>query len=533
MNRLSVFLASIVLGAASIALAGGSLSASQSPRDEARRDEEAESYFRKWLNEDVVYIITREEKAVFSNLNTDEERERFIEQFWFRRDPDPRTSINEFKEEHYRRLAYANERFESGEPGWKTDRGRIYIIHGQPDQIEPHPSGGPYDRPLWEGGGTTMAFPFEVWRYRNLEGIGQDITIEFVDPSYSGEYRLARSPDDKDAFYTVPTLGLTMDEAEGFASRVQRGTPEDMRYYLRRDQPFDRYRQYVLVQRPPSIRFKDLQEVVQVNVSYDQLPVRVQFDQFRLGNDRVIVPLTIELDNEDLTLVENDGRFTADVAVYGLITNLTGQIVHEFEDEVVNTFSPEEVKARQSSRSLYQKTLVLETRSRYKVDLVVKDLNGSKLSVLRQAIVPQAVDEGKLAASSVLLSDSVTRLQEVPDKDEMFVLGDLKIRPNLARSFPARVPVSVYFQVYNASFDQASGMPRLEVRWELSRDGSSLGVVDERSNESVFFFSDSRVILLRSFPTDDLGPGRYTIQIVVRDPLKDTELQLSQDFQVG
>jgi len=98
-------------------------------RTQSLIQEEARDYYRKWLDEDVVYIITDEEREIFENLATEEEREQFIEQFWFRRDPDPTTSENEYKEEHYRRIAYANEHFRSGFPGWMTDRGRIYILH--------------------------------------------------------------------------------------------------------------------------------------------------------------------------------------------------------------------------------------------------------------------------------------------------------------------------------------------------------------------------------------------------------------------
>src|SRR5690348_14732933 len=117
------------------------LSEKEKKRREAKLRKELETPYRKWLNEDVTYIITDEEKAAFKRLQTDEEREQFIEQFWLRRDPTPDTAENEFKEEHYRRIAYANERYASGIPGWKTDRGRIYITFGPPDENESHPSG--------------------------------------------------------------------------------------------------------------------------------------------------------------------------------------------------------------------------------------------------------------------------------------------------------------------------------------------------------------------------------------------------------
>src|ERR1043166_6292214 len=131
-------------------------------REEKLRKELLTPY-RKWMNEDVTYIITDEERAAFKRLQTDEEREQFIEQFWLRRDPTPDSIENEYKEEHYRRIAYANERFASGIPGWKTDRGRIYITFGPPDEIESHPSGGTYERPPEEGGGTTSTFPLDTW----------------------------------------------------------------------------------------------------------------------------------------------------------------------------------------------------------------------------------------------------------------------------------------------------------------------------------------------------------------------------------
>ena len=142
------------------------------------------STYKKWLNEDVRWIITPEELSAFKQLSNDEERDQFIEQFWLRRDPTPDTEENEFKEEHYRRIAYANEHFAAGKAGWRTDRGRIYIVFGPPDEIDAHPSGGQYNRPMEEGGGETSTYPFETWRYRYIEGLGdkgQEVMIEFVD----------------------------------------------------------------------------------------------------------------------------------------------------------------------------------------------------------------------------------------------------------------------------------------------------------------------------------------------------------------
>jgi GWxTD domain-containing protein len=168
-----------------------------SKRQAQRLRQELKSAYTKWPDQDVAYILSDAERSAFGGLHNDEEREQFIEEFWRRRDPTPETEENEFKEEHYRRIAYANEHFASGMPGWKTDRGRIYITFGPPDEIESHPSGGTYQRTPNEGGGNTTTYPFERWRYRYLADIGNDIVIEFVDPTMSGEYRMTIDPNEK------------------------------------------------------------------------------------------------------------------------------------------------------------------------------------------------------------------------------------------------------------------------------------------------------------------------------------------------
>ena len=160
--------------------------------------------YSKWVNEDVAYIITKAERDQFSQLSTDQQREQFIHDFWERRNPVPGSATNQYREEHYRRIAVANTRFGSGIPGWKTDRGRMYIMYGPPDEIESHPSGGAYTRPAEQGGGTTTTHPFEKWRYRYIDGLGNNIIIEFVDKDNNGEYRLSTDPSEKDAIARVP-----------------------------------------------------------------------------------------------------------------------------------------------------------------------------------------------------------------------------------------------------------------------------------------------------------------------------------------
>ncbi len=502
--------------------------------------EEALDYFEKWLKEDVVYIISPDERAVFESLTTEEEKEQFIEQFWFRRDPDPRTTTNEFKEEHYRRIAYANEWFFSAIPGWRTDRGRIYIIHGPPAEIESRPSGGTYHRPIHEGGGTTGTFPFEIWRYRHIEGLGSDIEIEFVDPTMTGEFRIARHADEKDAFLFVPGAGLTLAEEMGLAEKKDRpffspGFREEYPLMFRRhqDNPFQRYETITFIQRPPELKYHDLKELVEVNVSFDSpLPFTTRHDYFRLNEEQVLVPVTLELENKNLTFQDEGGRHRARVAIYGIVTSITNRIITEFEDDVAVDFTPDSLERGLRGRSLYQKILPVERRMRYRLDLVVKDLNSGKVGVLRKAIIPPAFSGEELTASQLLLSDFIRMLDEIPKDNEMFVLGDVWIRPSLNRTFPAAGRLGVYLQLYNAGVDQTTFAPELEVRYSVKRGTETVFEEVDDTGEFIQYFSGQRVVLINAVPLEDLAPGDYRMEVAVRDRIRDTEVVVDDAFQI-
>ncbi len=501
--------------------------------------EEREDYFKKWLVEDVRYIISAEEKGVLKRLTTPEEKEHFIEQFWFRRDPDPISSINEFKEEHYRRIAYANERFSSGIAGWLSDRGRIYIIHGPPAEIEAHPSGGTYHRPSYEGGGSTSTFPFEIWRYRHLEGVGQDVELEFVDPSFSGEYRLATHPEEKDALLRVPGAGLTLAEELGLASKAERPffSPGNREHYQlmtqrMKDNPFVRYETYSKVQQAKPIKYRDLKELVKVNLSFDNLAFQTRQDYIRLNDRQVLVPLTLALNNRDLTFREEKGVHVARVAVYGLITSITNRVVQEFDDDLITSFRSESLMEGLLKVSLYQKVLPLDRKMRYKLELVVKDLNSGRTGVFSQAIIPPSYSEEKLTLSSLILSDHIRPLGEIPTDDPMFVIGDVWVRPSLTNRFLLANPLGIYLQVYNAAFDQSSQLPSLEVRYSISRGEVLIREATDASGDSVQFSSGRRIVLVKPLPIDDLKPGKYRVKVTVHDRIRDQAATIADEFEL-
>ncbi|NWG13920.1 MAG: GWxTD domain-containing protein [Acidobacteria bacterium] len=503
-------------------------------------DADRQNYYKKWLEEDVVYIISEDEKKVFKQLQTDEERESFIEQFWIRRDPDPRTPDNEFKEEHYARIAYANERFASGIPGWKTDRGRIYITFGKPAEIESHPSGGTYNREYWEGGGTTATFPFERWRYRHIDGIGDDIEIEFVDKSMSGEYKMAMSPDEKDALMMVPGAGLTLNEELGISTKADRpyfnpsnaNDPSKGGYMRAKDQPFQRMEQYFNLFRPPQIKFEDLKAVFTTNVTFNMLPYDVRVDYIRLGSDKVLVPITIELQNRELEFKKELDFNRAIVNVYGIVTGLTGRILAEFEHVITNEYLDEHFDTGKQSRSIYQKIVGLPPGQRFKLDLVLKDVNSGRVGHYARGLVVPKYDPDLLQASSVILANSITPVPTNTDQLEQFVLGDLKVQPNVKAVYKPGQNLIPYVQIYNATIDQTSLKPAIEVTYTIKSGDRIVEQLQDLAGSSVQFFSGQRVVVIGSIPLKGIASGDYKVEISVQDLISNRSLTTAADFKV-
>src|SRR5580704_5542824 len=434
-------------------------SAKKSAKQKAKSDKELrkelDSQYRKWLDEDVVYIISPEERSAFLHLATNEEREQFIEQFWQRRNPDPDSADNTFKEEHYRRIAYTNEHFSSGIPGWKTDRGRIYIMWGAPDEIESHPSGGSYDRPSSEGGGETSTYPFEDWRYRYLEGIGENVELEFVDPTMSGEYKLTMDPSEKDALLMVPGAGLTEMESMGLASKTQRfnntdgthlASPLGMRPESMSE--FSRLELYAKIQQAPPVKFKDLEAVVTSRLVRDQVKFDYRFYFLRITSDTVLVPITVQIPTSQLSFQEKQGVDSATVNLFARISTLSGRIVQTFEDTVKRDVPASLLQQAKAVPSIYQKAVPLSP-GLYRLDIVLKDVNNGNVGVVNTRLAVPRFEDDHLSSSSLILADQILPVSSKDIGLGQFVLGDVKVRPKLDASFGATDGMGVFLQIYN------------------------------------------------------------------------------------
>ncbi len=507
------------------------------PARAENKKEERGLDFKRWLEQEVKYIITDEEKSVFQKLQTVEERLNFIEQFWLRRDPTPGTIENEYKEEHYRRIAYANQHFASGIPGWKTDRGMIYIKFGPPDQIEAYPSGGHYSRPFWEGGGDTSTYPFEIWRYRHIAGVGQDVEIEFVDDTLSGEYRITTNPYDKDALLRIPNAGLTLTEQLGLSSKVDRivrktnpmpgHNPILIGYGRVKDQPFEKLQLLTNLQRPPEIKFKDLEALVTTRITYNQLPFRMTSSFFKMGQDHYVVPLSIELRNRDLQYIGKGGVHRAEVNLYGRLTDLGGRVVSVFEETLATEITEQELSRNLWGTSLYQKNVEVRP-GRYKLELVLKDKYSEKVGSTQTVLVVPRLPEEELALSSVVLALRVEAISAARSTE--LVIGGARVVQNPSGEFAAGRPFAAYFQIYNLAFDQASSQPSALIRYAIIKDGQEVSVEEDEINQ--VRWTGSEITVARYLSTEKLQPGEYRLKVKVQDRISGRSAEQEAKFTI-
>ena len=488
-----------------------------------------------WLRDEVPEIITEAERLAFLRLSTNEEREQFIEIFWQKRNPEPDSPNNTAREEHYRRLAYADEHFASGIAGRKTDRGRIYIIWGPPDEIESHPTGGTYDRPSEQGGGSTTTSPWEMWRYRHLEGIGENIEIEFVDTTGSGEYHITRDPCEKDALAHVPGAGSSLSELLGRSSRAGRftntsgttcpmplgGTPPSIDEFTNLDR-------YFRVQRPPE-RFKDLAELVTIRVVRSQIHMDYRTDFLRVTSNTVLVSITVQVPNRDLSFQSKQGVHSAVLNLYGRITTPGGVVVQTFEDVISRDFPESLFQSSLNLSSIYQKSVPLRS-GLYRLDLVVKDTLSGNLGVFNTALRVPRFEDDKLDASSLILADQIEIVPSSQTGTGQFVLDSYKVRPRLSREFSSIDKLGIFLQLYNLKRDETSHKTNVSVAYRITNDQQEIWRAVETADR--LHQGGEQLTIERLIPVEPLLPGRYTIEVTAIDLLTNDTIIRTADFTV-
>lgn len=503
--------------------------------------------YRKWLDQDVAYIISDQERKSFLSLSNDEERDAFIEQFWRRRNPDPDSPENAAREEHYRRIAYANEHFAAGKPGWKTDRGRIYIEWGPPDSTDSHPSGGMYDRPFNEGGGTTTTFPFEVWHYRYLEGIGENVDIEFVDTCQCGDYHFTMDPSEKDALLHVPGAGLTDWEQMNHKDKTDRFKCANVGYCgggpagdMAQSKEFDRIEQAAKLFAPPPEQFKDLNAFMTEHkiLSGPVLPFDVRTDFVKVTDNMDLVPITLQFDNKDLTFQTKDGVSKGVLDILGRFTTLTGRTVQTFEDQVSVEEPSELLQNELAKKSVYWKAIPLPP-GLYRLDIVVKDLNNpDHMGIYGRGVpVPEFHDE-KLGTSSLILADQMHKVPSTNIGGGDFVIGDMFVRPRVSDglakpvTFKRGQDLNFWMQVYNLGIDQSTKSNSATVVYEITDAANGTVVLQNAVPSAELGEHSDELTVDKTLPIAGLQPGKYKVTVKVNDEISKQEIAQSAPFVV-
>jgi GWxTD domain-containing protein len=508
--------------------------------------QELKGTYRVWLNEEVPYIISDDERKAFMSLSNDEERDAFIESFWQRRNPNPDSPENEYREEHYRRIAYANEHFAAGKPGWKTDRGHIYIAFGPADSIDSHPSGGTYERPMEEGGGETSTFPFEVWHYRYLEGIGENIDIEFVDTCMCGDYHFTIDRSEKDALLHVPGAGLTQYEQMNKGDKTDRfkgGGLESLGtgpgQSGNQSKEFDRIELASKLFAPPPIQFKDLDALTETHIlNGPPFPFDVRTDFIKVTDNTDLVPVTLQLKNRDITFQTKDGVSQGKVNILGKVTTIMHKTVQTFEDTVEVT-EPSELLEKSLDKSyVYWKALPLQP-GLYRLDIAIKDVNNpDHLGLYGHSLNVPMYDDEKLGTSSLILADKMTPVSSRDIGGGDFVIGNTYVRPRVSLnaatpvSFKRSQDLSFWMQVYNLGIDDSTKSNSATVTYEIS-DAATGSVILTKDLESKDLGAHSdQLTVEKSLPLAGLPPGKYKVTVKVNDAISKQVIAQSAPFVV-
>ncbi|MFC5861931.1 GWxTD domain-containing protein [Acidicapsa dinghuensis] len=508
--------------------------------------QELSDTYKTWLNQDVAYIISDEERKAFKNLSNDEERDAFIENFWQRRNPNPDSPENEYRDEHYRRIEYANEHFAAGKPGWKTDRGHIYIAFGKPDSIESHPAGGSYDRPMDEGGGETSTFPFETWHYRYLEGIGDNIDIEFVDTCMCGDYHFTIDRSEKDALLHVPGAGETLYEQMGQAKKADRfkGGIENLgngpMSAGTEGKEFDRIELAAKLFAPPPVKFKDLESFISDHklITGPIFPFDVRTDFVRVTEDAVLVPITLQIKNKDITFNTKDGVAHGVVNILGKVSTITHKVVQTFEDTVEVDEPAELLQQAMNQQKVYWKALPLRPGV-YRLDIGIKDVNNpDHVGIYSQSISVPKFDDEKLSTSSLILADSMYKVPSQTIGAGNFILGNMYVRPRVSPN--AATPVTFHrdqklnfwMQVYNLGIDDKTKSNAATVTYEIQDAASDKVLLETHEDSKDVSAHSDQLTMDRTVPLAGLQPGKYKVVIRVNDSISKQEIAQSAPFVV-
>ncbi len=351
---------------------------------------------------------------------------------------------------------------------------------------------------------------------------------------------MTMDPSEKDALLNVPGAGLTLMEEMGLADKADRFNRTDGTHLgVAQDQmssrlnQFNRLEQFTKLQRPPSVKFKDLEAAVNSRISYNTLPLSVRVDYFPVTDASVLTYITVQLENKDLQFQSKDGVQRAVVNIFGSITTLTRRrAVSPFEETVTIDAPPDMLQAYAKQKSIYQKTIPLPPGT-FRLNIVAKDLVGGNMATYEHALNVPRLDADKFTTSTLILADLVEKVPARSIGAGQFVIGGSKVRPRMDSVFKRDEKLGIYMKLYNLSADATTRKPTGEVEYQLVKKGS---------NEEVFKFTEelsdlpdasaSQATIEKLYDLNNLQPGQYTLRLKITDKARNQVLTPSADFTV-
>jgi GWxTD domain-containing protein len=481
---------------------------------------------KKWLEEEVIYIIGPREKEVFSKLETDRDRDLFIEAFWKQRDPTPGTPENEAKTEHYERLNYVNHFFgrTTPKPGWRTDRGRMYIILGEPNDIQ-----------RFEG--RTQIYPSEVWFYQGKARLGlpPGFNLVFFQEGGVGEYRLYSPVQDGPQALMTSYYG---DPADYFAAYQQlREFEPDLAMVSLSLIPGEKSATFgrpslssdLLIQRVETSPTKLLEErYAQKFLEYKDI-VEVEYSANYIGNDSLVtiareptgvyfVHYSIEPDR--LSVNEYQGEYSTTLKLNGTVTDGEERIIHQFEKTISLSLDQDQMNSI-SHRPLSIRDMFPLIPGNYKISILVKnEVSKEFTSVERNVIIP--ADDSGLQMTSLTLGYQLTnRAGEERLKPFKFCGQQIYFQAN--RVFTRADSLIVTFQLHGLD---PSLREKGELRFKLFKRGEEF-----RSITKTIGQYPELPNITETFSLSDFVPAHYRIHVALVADNQEL-LSDSEDFDI-
>jgi hypothetical protein len=337
----------------------------------------------------------------------------------------------------------------------------------------------------------------------------------------------------------VPNAGLTLSEQMGLSTKTDRFNRTDGTHLGTGTQPlpesmneFTRLEQFAKLQKPPAVKFKDLDAVVSSNIRYNMLPVKVQADYMKVTDSTVLTAITIQLQRKDLQFQQKDNVATATVNIYGRITSIAGRVVNYFEEAVSVPVPAALLAQAMEGSSIYQKTIPLPP-GMYRLNVVCKDLVGGNMTTYPMALNVPHFDDERLGSSSLILADLIEKVPTRSIGTGQFVIGDTKIRPRMNDIFDRSEKLGIYMQFYNFGPDEKTNKPNGSIQYEITKNGTEKPVLDYTEEVSQIPGSSSQQVTVEKLlPLQSLDPGDYTLRMKVVDKNRNQTLTPTANFTV-